>query len=104
MSIKLIALDLDGTLNNDQKQITPQTGTLCLQSILKEKEDGTSQWSEPAFVFCPVACNAWPVAEITVQKKEDGSETITIRQRITNVAMILQTKPCPLTTVGAFQK
>ena len=77
---------------------------LSLQSILKEKEDGTSQWSEPAFVFCPVACNAWPVAEITVQKKEDGSETITIRQRITNVAMILQTKPCPLTTVGAFQK
>lgn len=25
MSIKLIALDLDGTLNNDQKQITPKT-------------------------------------------------------------------------------
>lgn len=32
MSIKLIALDLDGTLNNDQKQITPKTHAALMEA------------------------------------------------------------------------
>lgn len=32
MQYKLIALDLDGTLNNDQKQITPLTRSALIQA------------------------------------------------------------------------
>ena len=32
MSIKLIALDLDGTLNNDQKQITSKTRAALIEA------------------------------------------------------------------------
>lgn len=98
-------LNRNGTLLKveGKKQIAPQSGTLCLRSVLEEKAEG-SQWTAPEFVFCEIACNAWPVAEVTVIENEDTTKKISVRQRITNVAMILQTKPCPLTTVGALKK
>lgn len=98
-------LNRNGTLLSieGKKQITPQNGTLCLRSVMEEKTEG-SQWTAPEFVFCDVACNAWPVADVVVKENEDGTKKITVRQRITNVAIILQTKPCPLTTVGALKQ
>lgn len=38
MNIQLIALDIDGTLTNDQKQITPATQ----DALLSVQENGTT--------------------------------------------------------------
>ena len=52
MKLKLIALDIDGTLTNDEKKITADT----LSTLLKFQEQGirVQVWQKPALPGFPV--------------------------------------------------
>lgn len=68
MKLKLIALDIDGTLTNDEKKITADT----LSTLLKFQEQGirvmlASARPVPDFILLPVSCalvtttaSSWP--------------------------------------------
>ena len=68
MKLKLIALDIDGTLTNDEKKITADT----LSTLLKFQEQGirvmlASARLYPDFILLPVSCalvtttaSSWP--------------------------------------------
>jgi len=66
--------------------IVPQTGILCVTS----KISGDA-WTKPEFGFAAVDSTSYPLAEITVK-----DDLIDIRQLPVSVAVILETKPCPL--------
>lgn len=68
MKLKLIALDIDGTLTNDEKKITADT----LSTLLKFQEQGirvmlASARPVPGLILLPVSCalvtttaSSWP--------------------------------------------
>ena len=66
--------------------IVPQTGILCITS----KISGNA-WTKPEFGFSAVDSTSYPLAEITVR-----DDLVDIRQLPVSVAVILETKPCPL--------
>lgn len=45
MAIKLVAIDIDGTLINDQRQITPQTVAAIKKSQRAGSKDRLMHWT-----------------------------------------------------------
>ncbi|MDD5729409.1 MAG: hypothetical protein PHV59_12685 [Victivallales bacterium] len=69
-------------------EITPKTGKLCIYSTIKD-----SKWTDPEYKIIEPAADAYPIAEITVDKENN----VSIKQYPVTVAVILLVKVCPLT-------
>ena len=70
-----------------EKEITPENGTLCVTSCLKDGE-----WTEPEIVFAVPDASHYPIGKCTL--KDDGA--VVLDSFHVAVAVILDTGPCPL--------
>lgn len=85
--------------------IEPKSGTLCVQSKIESDpkgKNGESKWTEPEYLFTAPAPDAWPIADIEEVTDGEGKKNFVIRQRITNIAILLVSKQCPLTRKGSM--
>ena len=85
--------------------IEPKSGTLCVQSKIESDpngRNGESKWSEPDYLFTSPAPDSWPIADIEEVEDAEGKKSYVIHQRITNIAILLVSKQCPLTRKGSM--
>ena len=85
--------------------IEPKAGTLCVKSKIETDpngRNGESKWSEPDYLFTSPAPDAWPIADIEEVTDGEGRKSYVIHQRITNIAVLLVSKQCPLTRKGSM--
>jgi hypothetical protein len=71
-----------------KSKISPASGILCLYSTIKD-----GKWTEPEYKITAPAADAYPIAEIAV----DDKDNVSIKQYHVSVAIILLAKVCPLT-------
>lgn len=85
--------------------ISLQAGTLCIQSRIEqdpEGKNGETKWTTPEYIYASPAPDSWPIADIEEEKDaENGEIKYTIRQRITNIAILMVSKSCPLIRKGS---
>ena len=85
--------------------IEPKAGTLCVQSKIESDpngRNGESRWTDPDYIYTDPAPDAWPIADIEEVEDADGKKSYVIHQRITNIAVLLVSKQCPLTRKGSM--
>ena len=85
--------------------IEPKAGTLCVQSKIESDPNGRhgeSRWTDPDYIYTDPAPDAWPIADIEEVEDADGKKSYVIHQRITNIAVLLVSKQCPLTRKGSM--
>lgn len=84
--------------------ISLQAGTLCIQSKIEndpEGKNGETKWTTPDYIYTDPAPDSWPIADIKEEEDEKGNKHYTICQRLTNVAILMVSKQCPLIKKGS---
>ncbi|MBR2364290.1 MAG: hypothetical protein IKA79_03720 [Lentisphaeria bacterium] len=85
--------------------IEPKAGTLCVQSKIESDpngRNGESRWTDPDYIYTDPAPDSWPIADIEEVEDAEGKKSFVIHQRITNIAILLVSKQCPLTRKGSM--
>lgn len=102
-----------GTINRNgtmviagtKENIPLKAGTLCIQSKVEKDpngKNGETIWTDPDYIYTDPAPDSWPIADIEEVEDAEGKKSYVIHQRITNIAILMVSKQCPLTKKGSM--